>query len=214
MNRRSAPPRLAAATVAALALVAGAALLSQPETPPATAPAAEAADDPGDQHAMLTALAGEWRTRSTLRMDGVPPPPDGDTGQARVEPILDGRFIAIHETGDMLGQQQSSLKIFGYNNAAALYEATWIYTGSTAMMRARGQGSADTGVLTFQAQYATAPDQSEKFIITLSVPAWGGQGVADPGAAEPPQRFTIALVALLPDGAAGPALETVYTRAP
>ncbi len=200
-----------AAVIACVSLSAGAMLRPQPTASPATAPEPsgqeDAADLPGAQHAALATLAGDWNTSTTLTVDGAEAGP-AETGTARIESILDLRFIAIHESGNMLGQPMAALKLVGFNNASGLFEATWVYTGSTATMRARGVRDPDTGVITFQAQYASGPDENERFIITLAT----AQPEADAGAQ--PHRFTISLVALMSDGAAGPTLTTVYTRSP
>ncbi len=200
--------------IGGMALIVGLGLLTsaggwsrpQPEEPgaPASGEPAEVEDAPGEAHAGLAALAGEWTSLSTFRMpdgSGDAEGADAEQGQpgaVRVESIMDGRFIAIHESGQMMGEPFESMKLFGFNNAAGLYESTWIYTGSTAMMRMRGTTEDGGRIITFQAQYATGPDAGERFLVTMSVRG--------------SDEFVVTLVALLPDGSAGPALETVYTR--
>ena len=163
-------------------------------------------DPPGEAHMMLARLAGDWTTSAVVQIAGEEAGP-AETGTAHVESILDRCFITINETGTLMGEPFSALKVFGYNNAAQLFEATWVYTGSTATMRARGIIEPDSGVLTFQAQYASGPESSERFIITL----WSPHPEAEAPSA-PPEQFTLALISLTAEGTAGATLETTYTR--
>ena len=177
---------------------------AQPETPGETATAeveAEAgalSDGPGPQHLALADLAGEWAWTSVFRMDVESPGSEPDSGTARVEAVLGDRFIQIHERGGILGEAFEAVKTFGYNNAAAVYEGSWLYTGSTAMMRLRGSSEDGGRITVFQAQYATGPEEVQRFLVTLTIAG--------------PDRFTLTLVALLEDGTAGPRIETEYTR--
>ena len=177
---------------------------AQPQ-PAEAAPPPDSDESPRDEHARLADLCGAWSTAATLSIDGAPAGP-AEAGIADIAPMMGGRFIAIRESGQLMGEAFEALKILGFNNAAGLYEATWVYTGSTAMMRARGIMDPQSGVLTFQAQYASGPDASTRFIITLL----GRSQDAPPE--QPVDRFTITLAALMPDGTAGPVLETTYTR--
>lgn len=162
--------------------------------------AGAAADDPGPRHERLVGLAGSWTTSSTVRMGGAAGEPQGpaEEGTARVEAIMGGRFIALHESGVMMGEATETLKIFGYNSSAEVYEASWIYDGSTAIMRLRGTSDNEGRVVSFQGQYAVDTQTSQRFIITMAM-------LGD-------DRFMISLAALLPDGTTGPTLETMYTR--
>lgn len=163
----------------------------------------EAPDGAGAAHAALAELVGEWESVSVFSMPGAEGPgaegeAEGERGTARIETILGGVFIAIHESGTMMGEAFESMKVFGFNNAAGIYESTWMYTGSTAMLRMRGT-SEDGGVITvYQAQYATTSEENQRFLVTMSLRG--------------PDRFVVGLAALMPDGSAGPALETTYTR--
>lgn len=187
--------------VVALGGLSGTTLL-QPEESGAQVEAVEAPDMPGEHHLGLAGLAGEWSSVSAMSMpdaEGGEQAP-GDAGTVTIESILDGRFISIRESGMMMGEPFESLKVFGFNNAAGFYESTWLYTGSTAMMRMRGAADEGGHVITFQAQYATAPEENQRFLVTLSV--------------HNRDEFVVTLVALLPDGSAGPSLETTYSRLP
>lgn len=183
--------------------------IAQPDAPAGSASAvAEPGELPGSQHAMLSGLVGDWTSATTLTMptgdgaDGAEAvPADDGTSRAtvRIESTMEGRFIALHETGTMLGEAFTAMKVFGFNNAAGVYEATWLYTGSTATMRMRGTpDDHNPRILAFQAQYATGPEESQRFLVTMTLRS--------------DDEFWVTLTALLPDGSAGPALHTVYVR--
>lgn len=197
--------RLLGPLVGMLALVGVASALlgfgaRQPEESGVTvqAEAVAPSDQPGPPHLALAALEGQWTWSSVFRMDEQSDGAAPDTGAARVESVLGGRFIQIHERGQMLGEAFEAVKTFGYNNAAAVYEGSWLYTGSTAMMRLRGTSEDDGRITVFQAQFATGPEEVQRFLVTLSIAG--------------PDRFDLTLVALMPDGSAGPRIETTYTR--
>ncbi|MCA9287190.1 MAG: DUF1579 family protein [Phycisphaerales bacterium] len=160
--------------------------------------AVESIELPGAAHAELTRLVGDWSWTSVLRMSPDSPGSEPEGGSASVEAILDGRFIAIREIGLMLGESIESLKILGHNNAAGVYEGTWLYTGSTATMRLRGQSEDNNRLIVCQAQYATGPEQQQRFLVTISIRS--------------NDEFSTSLVALLPDGSSGPTIDTTYRR--
>ncbi len=178
---------------------------AQPDSQTPEPPTEPVQDLPGPPHQALASLVGVWTSTTTFTVpdadEATAPdeqPPASEPGSARVESIMEGRFIAIHESGTMMGEAFTSMKIIGYNNAASVYESTWLYTGSTATMRMRGTSQDDGRIVSLQAQYASADQQNERFLVTMTTPSV--------------DEFWITLTALLPDGTAGPALRTVYTR--
>lgn len=171
--------------------------IAQP-APTVEADAVESIELPGVAHAELTRLVGDWSWTSVFRMSPDSPGSEPEGGSATVEAILDGRFIAIREIGLMLGESIESLKILGHNNAAGVYEGTWLYTGSTATMRLRGQSQDNATLIVCQAQYATGPEQQQRFLVTIHIRS--------------SDEFSTSLVALLPDGSSGPTIDTTYRR--
>lgn len=198
------PPRpLHTATLAVCSClgVVAAWTLAQPDAASTTPATQVEADAAGAEHARLVALVGSWTSSTTLEVpdEAAPVQAVADAASVRIEAMLDGRFVCLHETGSMLGEAFTGMKIFGYNNAAGLYEATWLYTGSTATMRMRGTPDEhNPSILSFQAQYATGPDEHQRFLVTMNLRG--------------SDEFRITLTALLPDGSAGPSLYSVYTR--
>src|SRR5690349_3344785 len=75
---------------------------------PAAPPMMNAA--PGPEHAQLAKLAGEWTSASTFRLTP-DAEPQTSAGTARFTTVLGGRFISEEDSGDMMGQPFSSLKV-------------------------------------------------------------------------------------------------------
>lgn len=87
-------------------------------------------------------------------------------GRATLTPILGGRFVEQRDTGEMFGAPFEALHLWGFNAAAKRYEATWVYTGSTALMSLTGASHDDGQHVTFDATYATGGATSPLFTIT------------------------------------------------
>jgi hypothetical protein len=120
------------------------------------------------------------------------------TGAATLRMILGGRFLQMDESGSMGGQPFQAVKIWGYNNAAARYEATWMWTNETSMMTMAGKPAEDGKSVTLDASYENGGPK-----VTLRVTL----------AFVDDDHFTVKLDAgKMPDGSRGPTLETVYTR--
>ncbi len=152
--------------------------------------------EPGPQHAELAKLAGEYTTKSRLIIsDGADP--IESSGAARVTSIVDGRFLAIDETGEMLGNPFKSQKIWGCNGAAGKYESVWMYTGSTAMTLLSGKSDDGGKTVKLEGSFEDA-DGKTKYRVEFSRKDGGG--------------FQIVQTALNVDGSAGVRIETVYTR--
>jgi hypothetical protein len=156
-----------------------------------------AAWKPGPVHQHLAGLAGEYTTTTTFRIK------PGDAaretkGTARLTSILGGRFLSEETGGALFGQPTASLHLWGYNDAAKQFEATWVYTGSTAMMSLRGTSKDDGKTIEWSGSFAEA-DGKEKTLYVV-------QHFLDP------DHFTAELYAKNPDGSKGPTLETRYAR--
>ena len=154
-------------------------------------------DNPGPEHAALEKLVGEYTTTIQFRAKA------GEVGQqsngsAKFTSVLDGRFVLEDSTGEQFSKHFKARKIYGYNNAAKRYESAWMYTGSTAIMTLQGS-SADGGkTIQWKATVAQADDKTMNLLITM-------KRIDD-------DRFAVELISKSPDGAAGPTLETTYTR--
>jgi hypothetical protein len=152
--------------------------------------------EPVAQHGELVKLAGEYTTASKLFIA------DGEDaieseGTAKVTAIMDGRFIAIDETGETLGSAFRSQKIWGFNGAAGKYESVWLYTGSTAMTRLSGKAAEGGKTVKLEGSFEDG-DGETRYAVEFS---WAeGKG------------FKVVQTALNADGTSGVRVETVYTR--
>lgn len=150
---------------------------------------------PVKQHAELLRLVGEYTTLAKLAVGDMDPLES--TGTARVTSMLDGRFVAIEETGETMGLPTRSFKLFGFNSESKKYESVWTYTRSTAMMTFAGAGDDDARSFTLQGGYDEADGRS------LYRVTFRRSGEA---------AFVLKMEALASDNSAVATLETTYTR--
>jgi hypothetical protein len=161
------------------------------------AAAGHEADKPGPVHKQLAKLAGDYTTVSRFIFKPGTPAQE-TTGTARITSILGGRFLSEEHSGTMLGQPVSGLHLTGYNNATGQYEASWVYTGSTAIMTLVGSSKDDGKTI----EYTGSFEQQKGNRTTLFV---AFHQVNE-------NSFVVELSAKNPDGSKGPTLETTYTR--
>jgi hypothetical protein len=139
---------------------------------------------------------GEYTTESKLTIS------EGSdafesTGTAKVTSILDGRFIAIEETGELLGAPYKSQKFWGFNGSAGRYESVWLFSGSTAMTTLVGKAEASGKPIRLEGSVEEAVGKT-KYAAELSL--------------VDAKSFRIVQVALNTDGSSGAKVETVFTR--
>jgi hypothetical protein len=150
---------------------------------------------PVKQHAELQKLAGEYTTLSRLAVGDMDPLES--TGTAKVSAMLDGRFVALEETGETMGLPTRSFKLFGFNSETKKYESVWTYTRSTAMMTLAGPGDEEAKSFTLEGGYDEADGRS-LYRVTFKRT---GEGT-----------FVLTMAALASDNSAVATLETTYTR--
>jgi hypothetical protein len=154
-------------------------------------------DEPGAIHKRLAKLAGEYTTVTRFR-----PQPDADAqeskGKARITSVLGGRFLSEENSGTMLGQPFTGMRLIGYNNGTGKYEATWTYTGSTAQMRLVGTSKDDGKTI----QWTATVDTGKGGKMTLYVVT---KHMDD-------DHFSYELYTKMEHGKKGASFETTYTR--
>lgn len=114
---------------------------------------------------VLADRVGDYETSIVYLAGGKPMAP-ATKGHAKVSTILDDFFVQIDETGDMLGQKFTALRLFGFNAEAGRHEGTWVYTASTATMRLTGTKQEGEAV-TFDAVFDRAAGASMRVQITV-----------------------------------------------
>lgn len=96
------------------------------------------AGTPGEMHAFLAKGAGTWDAKVMMWMAPDAEPMTSE-GRSVVTPIMDGRYVQVEMTGEMPGMgQYRGLGLYGFDNAASEFQATWIDNHSTSMMRGVG----------------------------------------------------------------------------
>ncbi|HKA17782.1 MAG TPA: DUF1579 family protein [Blastocatellia bacterium] len=159
-------------------------------------PAVDAAT-PGVVHAQLAKRAGEYTTVTKFSMQPGGPASES-TGTAKLTVILDGRFLMEEDAGNFMGQPTKGIRIWGYDNGAKQYESSWMYTGSTGIMRLTGNSSDGGKTVKFVATFNDESGAKQTFDAELRF-------LDD-------DHFVVGLYARMPDGKPGPTFDTTYTR--
>lgn len=108
---------------------------------------------PGEQHKLLTSLAGSYTTHTKEWMEPGKPPAES-TGTAEMKMLLDGRYLRQEFNGDMMGQPYSGIGITAYDNLLKRYVSTWMDTMGTGIFKMEGTASGDGKTITLKGQHA------------------------------------------------------------
>lgn len=107
----------------------------------------EKAGTPGEHHAALDRMVGEWDLEVRMYMD-----PSGEPsvshGTSVAKWMMDGRFVEEKVTGNFMGAPFTGHGLTGYNNLTGEYEATWIDNHTTQIGRYQGKMD-DQGQMVF-----------------------------------------------------------------
>jgi hypothetical protein len=164
------------------------------------APATHATPDankPGPEQAFLAKRAGEYtRTIRFVGQGGADANPF--TGTAKISVALGGRFVVEENNDVVFGRPVSGLRIYGFNNVTKQYEAVWMYTMSTAMIRMTG--TSDDGGKTIDLSGTSADLHSGAVPLHAVV-----RQVDD-------DEFVVTLMSKGTDGKEAAFQETTYTR--
>jgi hypothetical protein len=104
---------------------------------------------PGKMHEHLAQNIGEWQGRNTAWMyPGAEPVKSEST--VKISPMLDGRYIRCEMSGDWPGMgPYNGFALYGFDNVAQQFVATWIDNCGTGMAIGTGALSADGKTLTW-----------------------------------------------------------------
>lgn len=104
-----------------------------------------------ENHAFMKNFAGEWNVATTSWMQPGAPP-STNSGSAKGELVLGGRYLMMKYEGLMFGQPFEGIQIIGYDNQQRKYMSFWIDNMGTAFYLTTGTRDAasntidDTGV--------------------------------------------------------------------
>ncbi len=162
---------------------------------PAIAVAQEGMDPAGPQHAALMKRAGTYETTSRFSMPGMPG--DETKGTATIKAACAGKFLLEENAGTMMGSPFTGIRLLGYNNGTKEYEATWVYSESTAFLSLRGKSDDDGKTLRLKGDVVEAGET-----MTLHVHY----------SFESDDKIVVKLYGGDPASKDTPVLEEVYTR--
>ena len=95
---------------------------------------------PGQPHAALARLAGDWQAQATFwTWEDQSTPSMECTATVSAEMVIGGRFLLQNVKGHCLDQPVEAIGIIGYNNANGRYEAVSLDNMGTSMSRHLGE---------------------------------------------------------------------------
>jgi hypothetical protein len=106
----------------------------------------QAAATPGEQHKMLSEMAGSWKYVSKM-WEKPDAQPQESKGKTQFKKILGGRWIQQEFKGMAMGQPFEGLGLLGYDNVKGKFESVWMDTMSTGAMRGEGTLDASTNTI-------------------------------------------------------------------
>lgn len=110
----------------------------------------EAAAKPGENHAFLSRMEGEWTFTNTMWMAPGQPPMKSE-GTSSKKMIFGGRYLEENTSGEMMGMGFDGRGVTGYDNTAEGFAGTWIDSMSTMIATVKGERAGDT--LTMRGEY-------------------------------------------------------------
>jgi hypothetical protein len=112
---------------------------------------------PGDQHALLATMAGQWNTTMVSYQEG--PEPVTTHGTFTSEPVLGGRYMLGRYEGTAMGMPFEGLSIDGYDKGKQEFFSIWLDNFGTSYYIARGQLAEDGRTLTHSGTIEFGPMQ-------------------------------------------------------
>jgi hypothetical protein len=122
--------------------------------------------EPGPAHKQLAKRVGEYAT-ATKFWTGLDAPPAESKGAAKIAETLGGRFLLEENSGTLLGQPFTGLRLYGYNNLSKQYESVWTWTESTGMVTMRGTSKDEGKTVTYAAAYNREPGAKQTFQVVV-----------------------------------------------
>lgn len=116
---------------------------------------------PGDPHALLASLAGDWTFTSRMWMDPAAPPQES-TGTATYTMLMGGRYLQGVYKGDMAGMAFEGVGVTAYDNTIGQYQSVWMDNLSTMLMFMTGSYDAASRTFTMHTEMADIVNPSIK----------------------------------------------------
>jgi hypothetical protein len=106
---------------------------------------------PGEQHKLLSGLAGSWDVKVTMWMDPTKPPTESK-GTATSKMIMGGRYLEEKVTGEFGGMKFEGQSVTGYDNVQKKYLSSWIDNMGTGITNQSGSYDADKKTFTYEGE--------------------------------------------------------------
>lgn len=107
---------------------------------------------PGEEHAHLAEMAGDWNL--SIKMWEEPgAEPSVSAATASSEMVMGGRYLHETVTGSFMGMPFVGEGLTGYDNVNEEYWSTWVDNMSTGVMTARGNWDEEAHGLVFHGKY-------------------------------------------------------------
>ena len=132
---------------------------------------------PGENHKLLTGMAGMW-TYSVKMWMNPSAPPTSSTGSAVIKAIMDGRYFV----GDFTGKMQmpgadgkmkdmnfKGMSIDGYDNVKKKFVSSWIDNMGTGIMMSDGTYDSATKTFAYTGEYEGMPGMKSKARMTVKI---------------------------------------------
>ena len=104
---------------------------------------------PGEPHAKMAKMVGEWDVVSKVWMDPASPPMESKA-TTTFKMILGGRYLQQELTGNMMGMEFSGIGTEAYDNVRGVYLGTWIDSMGTSITYSEGSYDEATKILHFK----------------------------------------------------------------
>ena len=111
------------------------------------------ADVPGEAHAVLVRMAGNWETQARfwIANDSLAPPMEC-TARVSARMIMGGRFLFQKVQGQCMGQPLEAIGVIGHDNSTGRYQATSFSNMGTSISRHVGERN-DAGDIVLHLSY-------------------------------------------------------------
>ena len=106
---------------------------------------AEQYTQPGENHELLKRFLGKWNTELQFFMGDQPTEPEKGTAQTTW--LMEGRWLRMESTGQMMGRTARTFSILGYDNFKMSYVLTTVSNMDTAMNSSEGDLDPNTNTL-------------------------------------------------------------------
>ena len=110
---------------------------------------------PGDHHAFLAKLAGNWKTSVTFWM-AAGAPGDKSSGTATLTPMMNNRYLHEEVHGETGGEEFHGAGLSGFDNVTGRHFTVWVDSMGTGLMTAWGTCDAGHKTITSKGEMADA----------------------------------------------------------